>query len=212
MNIDQLILDSQALAEELSPLLDLPLFDDTERLRVSRLLCTLSLEHWAATRLLLADGFLPSAVIVHRGQFEAILRSIWVLYCASDSDVTRLGQADLTGASEQAAKNLLQTQEMMVELSKKGPPQAFDALHRFKSNSWKALNSYAHAGIHPVHRHGVEYPVELAVDVLKNTNGLAVVSYMQASALVGSQELQQAVLNVAEGFQHCLPPKLEPAI
>ena len=199
--------ESDALAEELLALIDVPLFDDSPRIRISDVACSLSLEHWASARSLLRSGLLPSAIVVHRAQFEALARSIWLLYAASDNQLSKL-TATLSLESEQAAKNMPQTVDMMRDLAKKAPPQAYEALSRFKDNSWKALNSYAHAGIHPIRRHDDGYPVNLLHDVLRNANGLGVVGCMQAAVLSGRQPLQHSILALTAKHPPCMPPPL----
>jgi hypothetical protein len=199
--------ESDALAAEILALVDVPLFDDSPRIKTSDVACSLSLEHWASTRALLRAGLLPSAVVVHRAQFEALARSIWLLYAASDDHLSKL-TATLSLQSEQAAKNMPQTAEMMQDLARKAPPPAFDALSRFKDNSWKALNSFAHAGIHPIRRHHDGYPVRLLHDFLRNANGLAIVCCMQAAILCGQQPLQRNVLAAAAKRPTCMPPPL----
>lgn len=199
--------ESNTLADELKATIAVPLFDDSPRMRTSDVACSLSLEHWASVRLLLRSGMLPSAIVVHRAQFEALARSIWLLYAASDDHLSKL-TADLSLDSEQAAKNMPQTADMMQALATKAPPQAYDALSRFKENSWKALNSYAHAGIHPIRRHHDGYPTPLLHDVLRNANGLAVLCCMQAAALSGRQSLQRSILNMADRHPTCMPPPL----
>lgn len=199
--------ESHRLAEALRALIDVPLFDDSLRIKTSHVACSLSLEHWESVRVLLHSGLLPSAAVVHRAQFEALTRSIWLLYAASDESLSKLG-ATLSLESEQAAKNMPQVIEMMQSLAKKAPPQAYDALSRFKENSWKALNSYVHAGIHPIKRHGDGYPVQLICDALRNANGLAVVGCMQAAILSGQQHLQRRVLDLAAKYPACMPPTL----
>jgi hypothetical protein len=199
--------ESDALAAEILALVDVPLFDDSPRIKTSDVACSLSLEHWASTRALLRSGLLPSAVVVHRAQFEALARSIWLLYAASDDHLPKL-TATLSLESEQAAKNMHQTAEMMRDLERKAPPPAFDALSRFKDNSWKALNSFAHAGIHPIRRHHDGYPERMLHDILRNANGLAIVSCMQAAILSGQQSLQRDVLAAAAKRPICMPPPL----
>ncbi len=199
--------ESDVLAEELKAAIAVPLYDDTQRIRTSGIACSLSLEHWESARILLRFGMLPSAVGVHRSQFEALLRSIWLLYAASDSQLCRLN-ATLSIETEQAAKNMRQTSEMMQDLEKKAPPQAYDALSRFKENSWKALNSYVHAGVHPIRRHEDGYPTQLVHDVLRNANGLAIVSCMQAVVLSGRPTMQRSVLDLAAKHPLCMPPLL----
>jgi hypothetical protein len=204
--VEKVFADTEAFADELHSVISLPVFDDSVRIRVSDLLCSLSLEHWKAVRQLLASGLLPSALTVHRAQFEAIVRSIWALYGATDDHLGRLNDSDLTAESEQAAKNLPQTHEMMEVLLKRAPVQAYEALERFKASSWKALNSYAHAGIHPIRRHESGYPIALVVSALKNANGLAVLTCMQAAVLSGVQPLQRSILNLVGQYPHCMPP------
>ena len=118
--------ESTALAGKLYSILDVQLFDDTDRVRVSDVACSMSLEHWDAARNLLSAGLLPSGLVVHRAQFEALVRSIWVLYAASEEKIGKLS-ATLSTESEQAAKNLPQIADMMTELATKAPPQAYDA-------------------------------------------------------------------------------------
>jgi hypothetical protein len=197
--------ESDALAEKLMAMIDAPLFDDSPRLQISDVACSLSLEHWASARALLHSGLLPSAIVVHRAQFEALARSIWLLYVASDDHLSKL-TATLSLESEQAAKNMPQIAEMIQDLAKKAPPPAYDALSRFKENSWKALNSYAHAGIHPIRRHAEGYPGELLENILRNANGLAVVGCMQAVVLSGRQPLQRSILALAAKHSICMPP------
>ena len=207
MDLDRALEESDALAEELLGLVDLPLCNDTARVNIADTACSLAFEHWHSIRLLLAGSLLPSALVVHRSQFEAILRSIWLTYAASDGDVAKLA-SDLSLEAEQAAKNISQAQDMMDALAKSGPAEAHAALVRFKDNSWKALNSYAHAGIHPLRRHADGYPTDLMHGVLCNANGLAILSGMQAAVLSGAQPLQREVLALAGRHPSCMPPPL----
>jgi len=207
MNLTFLFDDSDELAEELMALIDVPLFDKSPRIRTSDVACSLSLEHWASVRAMLRLGLLSSAVVVHRAQFEALVRSIWLLYVASDDHLSKLATT-LTLESEQAAKNVPSVAEMMIAMAAKAPPQAYEAISRFKENSWKALNSYAHAGIHPIRRHGEGYPGQLVRDVLRNANGLAAISCMQVAVLSGQQLLQRSILTLTAKHPTCMPPLL----
>ncbi len=199
---------SESLADKVLEIIALPLYDDSPRVRTSDVACSLSLEHWHAARALLEASLLPSALVVHRSQFEALTRSIWILHSASDDQIGKL-TATLSQDSEQAAKNMPQVADMLAVLSKNGPVvNAYQALSRFKDNSWKALNSYAHAGIHPIRRHDEGYPLQLLHDVLRNANGLAVISCMQAVVLSGRPLLQRTLLDLAAEHPDCMPPPL----
>jgi hypothetical protein len=207
MAVDTIFDDSDGLATDLQSTLDMPLLDGSARVRLSGVACSMSLEHWHAARTLLRAGLLPSGLVVHRAQFEALVRSIWILYAASDDGISKLS-TELNLESEQAAKNMPQMADMMVAIAKLGPPQAYEALARFKENSWKALNSYAHAGIHPLRRHEAGYPRPLIEATLRNANGLGILCGMQAVVLSGQQPLQKSVLELAKRHSTCMPPPL----
>ncbi len=203
--IDQRILAaSEDLAERLAAVLMAPAYDDSQRIRVSHLASSVALEHGNACRMLLAVGMVPSGLVVHRAQYEATVRAVWVLYAASETHVRKLATT-LAVEAEQEAKNLPLVAEMMVVLSTKAPPPAYQALANFKENSWKALNSFVHAGIHSLQRQKSGYPVQLVEQILRNCNGLAVVAGMQAAVLTGNQQLVRQVGALQTTHGECLP-------
>lgn len=207
--MDDLFEESERLAVELLQLIDLPTID-SERVQISDTACSLALEHWHAARSLLQLGLLPSALVVHRSQFEALVRSVWLAYAAGDADLAKL-TATLDLESEQAAKNIPTVNIMMQHIQEKAPAAAYSALARFKEHNWKALNSYTHAGIHPLRRHADGYPEALLQAVLCNANGLGVMSCMQAVVLSGAQPMQQQVLKIAAKYPRCTPGPAENA-
>jgi hypothetical protein len=207
MSSEALFDESDQLAQEFLAQIDLPLLDDSARVRLSGVACSMSLEHWHAARALFCGGLLPSGLVVHRAQFESVVRSIWIVYAASEEHIAKLYET-LTLETEQGAKNLPQLTQMMDVLSKKGPSQAYVALSRFKENSWKALNSYVHAGIHPLRRHEDGYPTSLLYDVLRNANGVGLISAMHAVVLAGRQPLQHDLLAIAARHPGCMPSRL----
>lgn len=195
---------SHELALELERCVALPIHDDSERFRISHVLCSLSFEHAHAARILAGGGFLPSAIAVHRTQFETLLRSMWVLYAANDNHLAKLGVDELNSDTEQAARGIPLAIDMMNELSKKAPPNAYKPIDDFKKGGWATLNSYVHAGIHPIKRHREGYPIALLESVMRNINGLTVVSAMQAAVLGGEIGRQRDVLAVGERYAFCL--------
>ncbi len=206
--MDRQFEESDQIAEDLLAVVgDLPLLNDSERVRIADVACSLSLEHWFSVRVLLRGALLPSALVVHRAQFEAITRSIWLTYAATDENVAKF-TTDLSPDSEQLAKNSPSVEKMLQQIEAKAPKPAHDALARFKEHPWRALNSYAHAGIHPLRRHQEGYPLVLLHNVLCNANGLGVLSCMQAAVLGGEQPLQQQILDIAGRHPGCMPAPL----
>jgi len=132
----QIIDESAALLERIFHISDAPLYEESTRIDLNDIACSMSLEHWESTLDQLNVSNLTSTIVVHRAQFEATPRSIWLLYAASDEQLGKLFDK-LNSETEQQAKNLPQPADMMVAISKKGPPQAFDALNRSKNTIGK---------------------------------------------------------------------------
>ncbi|MBD9437347.1 hypothetical protein IB223_14685 [Pseudoxanthomonas sp. PXM03] len=202
---EEFVLQSHELVVELIDCVAFDVNTDEPRIALSEVLLSLAFEHSHSARMLLHTGFLPSALVVHRSQFEAVVRSLWVLYGASDQVVGKLS-AELNLVTELAAKNIPTASKMMEDLAVKAPPNAFKPLNHFKTHMWGALNSYVHAGIHPIRRHADGYPAWLLTNVMKNVNGLSVVTAMQAAMLLIGTELQQEVLTIADRYAHVLGP------
>lgn len=168
-------------------------------------LCQMSIEHSCAFRLLSENRMFASGFVVLRAQFEAVLRAIWILHCATDNQIARIS-AQLSEDGEQSAKNLPQVREMHGALSWVAVAKVpFDALSEFKGSTWKALNSYAHAGIHPLSRMVAGYPTELVITNVKISNALAVVAARQFCVLTGIDGLQKRLAPLHERFHDCLP-------
>lgn len=203
---EDLVERSHELAAALVDCVSYETYDDSPRIVLSDVLTSLAFEHAHSARVLLQIGVLPSALVVHRSQFETALRSLWVLYAATDELVDKLS-AELTTETELATKNIPLAAEMLKQLAVKAPANAYNPLNEFKTYSWGALNSYVHAGIHPIRRHAEGYPLGLLANVMKNINGLTVSSAMQAAILTGVPNLQREVLAVADRYPDCLTPK-----
>jgi hypothetical protein len=188
-------------------------FDSSERGEGALRTCAVSLEHACGLRLLVADGYYVSAKGVLRLQFESLTRAMWLLYIASDAAVTKL-IAPLTPANEQAARNLPSVNEMVKQIrggvGGKVPAAAAQMLEGFKDNSWSALNSFVHAGIHSVRRHAEGYSLPLVLDVLRNSNALSTMAGMTLAILTGDGRIARSMPRIQLQFADCLPD-LHPA-
>ena len=206
--MNEIFHESERLVRALLAIVE-PSAIDSERARIADTACSLSIEHWHAVRGLLELELLPSALVVHRAQFESLVRCVWLTWSAREEDLAKL-TATLDLESEQAAKNMPTVALMMQAIQEKAPPAAYAALNLFKEHNWKALNSYTHAGIHPLRRHADGYPTALTHDVLRNTNGVGVMSCMQAVVLNRKQPLQKDILTIAARHPICIPPMTRP--
>jgi hypothetical protein len=59
-------------------------------------------------------------MVVQRAQFEALVRSVWLLYAATEEKLAKLS-ATLTLENELAAKNIPQIADMISAIEKKAP-------------------------------------------------------------------------------------------
>lgn len=206
MNIESILEKSEQFAADIKAIMPASLEIADSRHFASRVACSLALEHWAAAKILFSAQLLPSAVTVHRSQFEALVRSIWLLHAATESDVTKL-ISPLTKETEQAAKNATGLQDMISAIQKKGPAEAYNALARFRDNALKPINSYVHTGIHSMNRHATGYPERLVIEVLRNSNGIALMTWMQECILVNRQDYQRIILGIAAQYPSCMPAR-----
>lgn len=206
--IDCLLERSSTLSDYLAVAFQLPPFEDLTRFRTSTVAGSLALEHGAGVRALLALQLGVPAAVVLRAQYEATLRSVWVCYCAKDDEVSLLS-GELSSKADHRAKRLPQASEMLLALEGSGPSAPAQALRNFRTHSWAALNSFAHAGLHSLNRHEKGLPWPVIEGALRSSNGLSVIAAMQCAVSSGSQALVREVGKAQSEFADCLPAPLD---
>ena len=171
-----------------------------------------SFEHAAALRLLMAAALGSSATSLMRLQYEALVRAMWILWAASDRWIEQLGRL-LSKESEQATKNLPLVSEMLEKLRKRVghsvPAMAYEMVAHFRDASWGTLNSYVHGGIHALRRAGDGFPVYLAGQVVRSSNGLITMAAMLVVHAARDGTLTSEVQELQRRFSDCLPPSIE---
>ena len=205
---------SDELQEALLHIVDGAAFDPSPRARAALGMCSVALEHGLSLRALMAMRLPTSAVGLMRLQFEALTRAMWLLYAASDAAIAKLS-APLTTESELAAKNLPSASDMIEQIGKRVgthvPAAAHQMLAHFKDVSWHAMNSFVHGGIHPLRRQTEGFPVHLALQILRNSNGLLTMTGMTLAILTGDAGVTKPMGKIQPAFADCLPELLKPA-
>jgi hypothetical protein len=192
----------------LAEFLELPLYDASERLRASKIVCSIAFEHAESAKLLVATGNYTSAVALVRLQYEALVRSMWLLYSASDEAVSKL-MSELTTESAHKANSIPMLTEMLERLNGKAPQAAIAMLQEFKEYSWKPLSSFVHGGIHAISRHSKGYPRTLLIQLLKISNGVLAMAGQLLVILSGDPRQQAKIPALQRAFSDCLPdPKI----
>jgi hypothetical protein len=195
-----------ALSEAVGTLEDVP---NDHRATVTLDVLMVASQHGHAVRHLLAQDLCVSAIGLLRMQYEAVLRAVWALFAAAPSDLAALA-APLTRGTSKAAKSLGMPGELLGAVDKsEAPPDLKRTLREFRTSSWDFLNSYIHAGIHPLRRHEAHLEHELTT-ALRMSNGLAAIT-SGLMVIVAQQPRRQADINVVcIGFQECLPARHTP--
>ena len=166
--------------------------------------CTLCIEHAGVLRAAFALSAPNSGSAVLRLQYEALLRAAWLLFSASTAQIEKLGRT-LDLEAEQAAKNLPGYLEMLDAVAKKAPAGLSAPLAEFNQYSRHALNSFVHAGIHPLRRARDGYPIEMAATIVRFSTGLMHFAYRMLASLSGSQQLMDRVTKLYVEYQDCVP-------
>jgi hypothetical protein len=203
---------SDLLQESLLQILDGASFDASPRGAAAYSMCTVALEHGVSLRALMGMGLGTSAVGLLRLQFEALTRAMWLLYAANELAIEKLS-APLTPQSELAAKNLPSASEMIEQIGKgvgvNVPAAAHQMLVQFKDVSWHAMNSFVHGGIHPLRRQAEGFPVHLALQIVRNSNGLLTMTGMVLMLLTSDAVAGAAMRRIQPAFADCLPELLK---
>ena len=181
--------------------------DDREEAAIAA--AELALEHATALNALFDMGMGNSAVALIRLEYEALLRSAWLLYAATDAQVEK-ASAPLTRESADAAKNLPNAEQMLLDLERKLKTQPGLAglvapLRELRDAGWRQMNAFVHAGIHPLARTRDGFPEQLAVSVVKLSNGLVHFAARLLSRFTGDPGVVMTVENAYTRFQDVLP-------
>ncbi len=166
----------------------------------------LSSEYGTAAYVLIASQLYAPGYSLLRTQFETLVRGIWLMYSASDAWIEKLNQP-LTEESAESAKETLMLDKMLKALrgTESAPPVLLDQLEACRTVMWKALNSYAHGGLHPLARASMGYPPQLNFDVIRNSNAMVALASQLTAIVSGIPENMQPVRLLHHEFADCLP-------
>lgn len=202
--INYLLSRSAELERNLLEFLVLPPFDDSQRIMVSGVMCSIAFEYAESAKILISAGNLTSATGLVRLQYEALVRAMWLLYAATDTDVLKL-TSELTQETANKANKLPMLSEMLEKLQGKSPQEPLDMLREFKEYSWKPLSSFIHGGLHAIHRHSKGYPLPLLEQMVRISNGVSLMVGMLLIILHGGGEQVGKIPRIQREFADCLP-------
>jgi hypothetical protein len=177
---------------------------ESEQNRLALSACHLCIEHSRVVRTAFSIDAPNSACGVLRLQYEALLRASWLHFSATPAQVEKLGR-ELAPEAELAAKNLPSAGEMLTKVLAAAPAGLTAHLVEFNEYSRHALNSYVHSGIHPLRRVREGFPVEMALNLIRISNGLMHMAYRMLAILMESQRRMDRVTHLYKQFTDCCP-------
>ena len=164
-------------------------YEPNPRRRIAMGFLHLSLEHHQSILTLAKCNLLGSSFALLRCQFEAMLRGLWFLRCAPDSDITKFIEG----------KNLdLRVNQLIDELETKEVFQS-GFLKRYKTGKWKAMNDYTHGGFFQIaaRTDGDEVTgrnlSEHTVWILTESSKLSLLSVLDLCLIIENPQLSKAL-------------------
>lgn len=202
--MDELLENSRRLLSELNPIITHGPSLDNKRYAGSWVMCDVAIEHAHSLQNLMNTGNYTSAVSMLRLQFDALTRSVWLLWGATESKVDRIMQ-DLSVETANADNGLPSHAEMIKQIDGKAPAEATRMLREFRDVTWKASSSYVHGGIHAMKRHSEGYPITLLKQIIVNSNGLLMLSAVHMATMTGNAHVVKDIVRLRDSYRDILP-------
>lgn len=166
----------------------------------------LSLEHATAAFALVKGAYYASAYALMRPQYESLVRGIWLLYAAGETRIVRISRPLTIETAKSSAEGPMLAEMLKdLETAPNAPQLIVEQLKQYRDATWKALNSFAHGGFHPLSRTLAGYPAELTYDVVRNSNAVMALTTQLAAVLSGNPHNMGAVRQLHIEFRDCLP-------
>lgn len=200
--LQNLLLRSDQFQETIAQYLNEIPEPSTNRAKALWLLSMLVHEHAAGMRLLFEHQLPATALSTMRILYDALVRQLWVGYCAEELHLEKLMQS-VTPESLQQSMQLPSTHEMLRVLEASGPKGLHRILMEFKEYSSKPLNSMIHSGMYAISvvNQGVLVPIFLAM--IKQSNNLLHMSALQLTEHAQLGELMQRIHATSDTYKDC---------
>jgi hypothetical protein len=179
--------------------------DGSPRSKLTTIFLGLAHEHWLSLRVLMTEGLSHSAIGLLRLQFEATLKGFWVHFVATDPWIEKAGV--ICEINDKLVEpDLPNVGEMLKDVERTAPPNAFTLLNQFKRVAWRQLNSYVHGGMHALANFGGEFPAAFLVQIVANANGVYGLAATLAASLSTDPKRIQLIVAMQLAHPECLPP------
>lgn len=195
MRVEAQIRQSEQLIQWLDSSIDGLDIPSNDRARLAAGCLDMALEHQKSIVLLTANALFGSAAALVRLEFDAYIRGIWLLYCASESEIEKFKKDKLE-----------KTLGQLIEDIEKHEAFNVGTLSRVKKASWKAMNSLTHSGFYQVARRNradeiaPNYYDEELVDALNTANSFGILTAIAIADMARNETLVRAVFERGQRF------------
>lgn len=195
MKIEAEIQESERLIQWLDSNIDGLDIPPNNRTRLAAGCLDMALEHQKSIVLLTAQSLFGSAASLVRLEFEAYIRGVWLLYCASELELEKF-------ESDKIEKTLGQ----LIEDIEKHEAFNVGTLSHVKSTSWATMNSFTHCGIYQVVRRNdgneiiPNYTDEELVNALETANSFGILTGIAIADMARNEALAQAIFERGKEF------------
>lgn len=188
MRIDSAMQESEALANWLASKIDGLEIPNPDRCRIAAGCFDMVFEHHAAIVLLTKHLLYGSAAALIRSEFEAHVRGIWLLFCASDAEIDRFKKNKLM----KNFGNLIKEIEKIETYSE-------GTFSYVKEKSWEVMNSFTHTGFYQVIRRNTDteirpnYSEAEILDALSTANSFAIFAGVEVANIAKNEALKREI-------------------
>lgn len=116
----------------------------------------------------------------------------------------KLGES-LSLENAKRANEALMLADMLKELDLCANAPAHRRTTQYRDVTWKALNSFALGGLHPLSRTLSGYPAQLCYDVTRNSNAIVALAAQLAAILSENPRNMDAIRRLHLEFADCFP-------
>ena len=199
MNREKLFeLSTQMIMELKQQIIESDVIDGGPRLELVEQCVYISFDHGVGVNGLLAIGLPTQAMILLRSQFEAVVRAYWLLFIASNHQVSKLNFS-YTFEEQFESDTCPMLSEMLDRLSNANleAKPVIDHLYDFKKYHLKQLNSLVHTGKQSFTRDVMGYKDEMLITLMRQSNNLITVAsqIMLKHTIPDKQKFIQHLIN-----------------
>jgi len=188
MNLENEIQVSEQFVQWLNQKIDGLQIKPDDRFRLAAGCLDIALEHQKSIVLLTVHHLYGSAASLVRLIFEAYVRGIWLLYCASDEQLDQFKNDKLDKRFYELLEDIEKHEAFKV-----------GTLSYVKEKSWKIMNSLTHSGFYQVTRRNKvgeiapDYTNEEIIDALQTANSFAILTAIAIADMAHNERLAKEV-------------------